>query len=170
MGKAMAHANITASLYDGEAQICVECRDNGRHCKYARYYTEPHEPGDDPACMNAGSACGHPLARREALLALREAVNVELALIASEFKEVVKPDTARRYRVTNGANGLFARLADITDDDGYANASILFVGTGASKFDMAEAQVVQMMCELHAERFKIVAWQGKFRIEEVRHG
>lgn len=76
----------------------------------------------------------------------------------------------RKYRVLNSANGLYARMADITEGDGSSMAAILFVGTGSSKFDMAEAQVVQMMCELHAERFKIVAWQGKFRIEEVRHG
>lgn len=168
MGKTTTPANITASLYDGEAQICVECRDNGRNCQHARWYTEPHEDGEEPACRNAGCACGHPLARREALLALRENVNGELAAIAAEFREVIKPDAKRRYRVTNGANGLFARLADITEDDGEAVAGIMFVGTGASKFDFAEAQIVQMMCELHAERFKIVSWQGKFRIKEVR--
>lgn len=169
MGKEATPANITASLYDGEEMVCVECRDGGRHCKYARFYTDPREPGDDPACMGSGGMCGNPFARREALLALRAVINGELAEISKEFKnEISALETKRRYRVTNGANGLFARLADITDDDGYASASIQFVGTGASKFDMAEAQVVQMMCELHAERFKIVAWQGNFRIDEVR--
>lgn len=108
------------------------------------------------------------MARREALLALREAINADLSEIAEHFKEVVAPDPKRRYRVVDGSNGYFARLADITEDDGYAVAGIMFVGTGASKFDFAEAQVVHMMCELHAERFKIANKVGRFRIEEVR--
>lgn len=47
--------------------------------------------------------------------------------------------------------------------------AVLFVGTGASKFNMDEAVVVRAMCELHARRFKIERWIGAFRIEEVRH-
>lgn len=74
----------------------------------------------------------------------------------------------RKYRVINGAMGLFARLADITEDKGFAVAGIMFVGTGASKFDLEEAVVVRAMCELHARRFKITHWQGNFRIEEAR--
>ncbi len=74
----------------------------------------------------------------------------------------------RKYRVLNSGNGLYARLADITEADGSSMAAILFVGTGSSKFDPDEAMVVQAMCELHARRFNIVAWQGKFKIMEAR--
>lgn len=75
----------------------------------------------------------------------------------------------RKYRVLNSANGLYARMADITEGDGSSMAAILFVGTGSSKFDPDEAIVVQAMCELHASRFNIVAWQGKFKVVEVAH-
>ena len=73
-----------------------------------------------------------------------------------------------KYRVLNGGNGLYARLADITEADGSVTAAILFVGTGSSKFDASEAEVVRAMCELHATRFSIIRWQGKFKVMEAR--
>ncbi len=80
------HPNISAGLYEGEAQVFFECPAD-RRCKFASLYVYPDDGMEDPACMGNGQACRDWRAHRAALTALRAVIDAELEKIENEVKE-----------------------------------------------------------------------------------
>jgi len=69
-------ANITAGLYDGSFSVSYDCVDQDK-CKLALFFVTPPDPDDD--CVKKQSCqCTHPIAARNALIALRDRITVEL--------------------------------------------------------------------------------------------
>lgn len=69
-------ANISASLYAGEADIRFECV--GSHqCALVLFDVQPPEP-EDECVMRRGYECAHPLAVKAALRDLRDRITAKL--------------------------------------------------------------------------------------------
>jgi len=69
-------ANITAGLYDGDFSASYDCIEQDR-CKLAMFFVSPPEPEDE--CLKKhGCQCTHPMAARNALIALRDRITEEL--------------------------------------------------------------------------------------------
>jgi hypothetical protein len=69
-------ANITAGLYDGSFSVSYDCVEQDK-CKWAMFFCMPPDPDDD--CLKKqGCQCNHPMAARNALIALRDRITVEL--------------------------------------------------------------------------------------------
>ncbi len=62
--------NVTASIYQGEFQLIVECPPSGR-CRRARFFAEPPEDGDTCTYANGCQGCACPAAQADAVVLLR---------------------------------------------------------------------------------------------------
>lgn len=75
--------NVTASMYDGEFQLIVECPPSGR-CRLTRFYMDP--PEDDSECIYArpGQGCACPASHAAAIKELRKKLDADLQRITEE--------------------------------------------------------------------------------------
>ena len=81
--KAPKHPNVSASIYNGEAQFLYEC---SYDCKYAMYHTNPPEPEDMCVMIGEGQACNCVPARLAATESLLKAIGSEV----KELKEGIE--------------------------------------------------------------------------------
>ena len=75
--------NVTASVYEGEFQLIVECPPSGR-CKRARFFTDPPEDGDTCTYTNGCQGCACPATQADAAEALRNRLNKKLKELDGE--------------------------------------------------------------------------------------
>jgi len=76
-GKSKVKANVTAMIYAGEFGVVVECP-GAAGCGLIRHFVEPAEEGDPCAFLQDGCGCGNLSAHRQAMEALRDAINSKL--------------------------------------------------------------------------------------------